>query len=116
MKNLKVIFMAILAGITLVACTPKKEALLRDYEEACQNGDATAALRVISKMEKEFGEANLDSIYTETEQLRFETATATLQQKVAEKAMEQLGGTMNQLSNMGVNPFENDDDDDDDDE
>lgn len=36
MKNVKFIVMTILACITLVACTPKKEALLRDYEKACQ--------------------------------------------------------------------------------
>ena len=105
MKKMKLLFVVVLAGLLCMACTPKKEALLRDYEEACQNGDATAALRVISEMEKEFGDVDdLDDVFTETEQLRFETATTTLQQKMAKDAMEQLNGTMQQLDNLGLNP------------
>lgn len=105
MKKLKLLFVVVLAGLLCMACTPQKEALLRDYEEACQNGDATAALRVISEMEKEFGDVDdLDDVFTETEQLRFETATTTLQQKMAKDAMEQLNGTMQQLDNLGLNP------------
>ena len=103
--NVKVIAMAILAGLMMVACTPKKEKLLRSYEDACQKGDAIAAMRVIGEMEKEFGEENIDSVFTETDKNRFETATAILEQKAAEQAMEQLGGAMQQMNNMGVNPF-----------
>ena len=104
-KNLRVIAMAILAGLMMVACTPKKEKLLRSYEDACQKGDAIAAMRVIGEMEKEYGEANLDSVFTETEVARLEAASAILEQKATEKAMEQLGGAMQQMNNMGVNPY-----------
>ena len=90
-----------------MACTPKKETLLRDYENACQKGDATAALRVISEIEKEVGDKDENEFFTETELLRIETASAVLEQKLAEQAMEQLNGAMNQMNNMGVNPFMN---------
>ena len=96
MNKLKMIVLAMLAGLMCVACTPKKEKLLCSYEEACKKGDAIEAMKVISEMEKEFGDA-ADSVYTEAEQLRFETATAMLQQKLNEQAMEQLGGAMDQL-------------------
>ena len=43
MKKVKMIALAILAGLMCVACTPKKEKLLRAYEDACQKGDAVAA-------------------------------------------------------------------------
>ncbi len=93
-----------------MACTPKKEILLRNYEEACQTGDAVAALRVISEIENEFGDA-VDSIYIGTEQLRFEAATAVLEKNATEQAMEQLGNTFQQMDNMGVNSWQDDDED-----
>ena len=105
------IALAILAGLMCVACTPKKEKLLCSYEDACKNGDAIEAMKIISEMEEEFGDA-VDSIYTEAEQLRFETATAILQQKMNEKAMEQLGGAMDQLD-KARKAYSLDDDDDD---
>lgn len=114
MKKVKMIALAILAGLMCVACTPKKEKLLCSYEEACKNGDAIEAMKIISEMEAEFGDA-ADSIYTEAEQLRFETATAILQQKMNEKAMEQLGGAMDQV-NKARKGYSFDDDEDDDDE
>ena len=114
MKKVKMIALAILAGLMCVACTPKKEKLLSSYEEACQNGDAIAAMKIISEMEKEFGD-EAETIYTEAEQLRFETATAILQQKMNEKAMEQLGGAMQQLDKTRK-AYSLDEDEDEDDE
>ncbi len=116
MKKVKMIALAILAGLMCVACTPKKEKLLCAYEEAAKNGDAIEAMKIISEMEAEFGEA-ADSIYTEAEQLRFETATAILQQEMNEKAMEQLGGAMQQLDKTRkAYSLDEDDDEDEDDE
>ena len=116
MKKMRFLFVAVLAGLMCVACTPKKEKLLRSYENACQSGDATAVLRIVSEMEKEYGDKDEHEVFTETELARFEAATATFEQKMAEQAMQQLNGAMQQMNNMGVNPFDatNDGDDDED--
>lgn len=105
------IALAILAGLMCLACTPKKEKLLRAYEDACQKGDAVAVMRVVSEMEKEFGDAEIDSVFTATEQQRFETASAIFEQKVAQQAIEQLGGALD-ASSKATNGFYDDDDDD----
>jgi hypothetical protein len=105
MKKMKYIAVALLAGLMCVACTPKKEKLLRAYEDACQKGDLIEAMRVVGELEKEYGDAEVDSVFTEAEQTRFETASAVLEQKAAEQAMQQLGGAMQQMNNMGVNPY-----------
>lgn len=112
------IALAILAGLMCVACTPKKEKLLCAYEEACKKGDAIEAMKVISEMEKEFGSMEaLDSVYTGADQTRVETATAILEQKVAQQAMEQLNGTMEQVSKaQKAYSFDEDDDDEDEDD
>lgn len=115
MKKVKLIVLAILACTMFFACTPKNEKLLRNYENACQKGDAIKAMHVISEMEKEFGDANIDEVFTETQQARFETATAVLEQKSTEQMMEQLGGTMQLLDEMDVNPWTDNDDEDEDD-
>lgn len=113
MKKIKMITVAILAGLMCIACTPKKEKLLCAYEEACQKGDAIAAMKVISEMEKEFGSMEaLDSVYTGADQTRLEAATAILEQKVAQQAMEQLNGTMEQV-NKARKGYSFDDEDDD---
>lgn len=114
--NFKVIAMALLAGLMCIACTPKKEKLLRSYEDACQKGDATAVLRIVSEMEKEFGDKDEHEVFTETELARFEAATAIIEQKMAEQAMQQLDGAMQQMNKMGANPIDvtNDDDEDED--
>lgn len=114
--NFKVIAVTLLAGLMMVACTPKKEKLLRSYEDACQKGDATAVLRVVSEMEKEFGDKDEHEVFTETELARFEAATATFEQKMAEQAMQKFNGAMQQMNNLGVNPWNDDEDDEDEDE
>ena len=106
------IAVAILAGLMCIACTPKKEKLLCAYEEACQKGDAIAAMKVISEIEKEFGSIDaIDSIYSETDLSRFETASAIMEQKAAQQAMEQLNSTMEQV-NKAKNGYSFDDEDD----
>ena len=114
MKKMRFLFVAVMAGLMCIACTPKKEKLLRSYEDACQRGDATAVLRVVSEMEKEFGDKDEHEVFTETELARFEAASAIFEQKMAEQAMQQLNGAMQQMNNMGVNPWGNDDDEDED--
>ena len=112
------IALAILAGLMCVACTPKKEKLLCAYEEACKKGDAIEAMKVISEMEKEYGSMEaLENVYTGTDQTRLETATAILEQKVAQQAMEQFNGTMEQVNKARKGySFDDDDDDKDDDD
>ena len=111
------IVVAILAGLMCVACTPKKEKLLCAYEEACKKGDAIEAMKVISQMEKEFGSMEaLDSVYVGADLTRLETATAILEQKTAQQAMEQLGGAMEMAGKASKGFYDDDDDEDEDDE
>ena len=114
MKKVKMIALAILAGLMCVACTPKKEKLLRAYEDACQKGDAVAVMRVVSDMEKEFGNADIDSVFTATEQQRFETASAIFEQKMAQQTLEQLGGALDAAGKATKGLYDDDDEDDDD--
>lgn len=116
MKNVKLIVMAILAGLMMVACTPKKEKLLRAYENACQKGDLTEALRVTSEMEKEFGDAEPDSIYSPADLARFEAATAILEQKVMQDALDQVSGVLEATGQATKDLYGLDDDDEDEDE
>ena len=111
------IALAILAGLMCVACTPKKEKLLCAYEEACKKGDAIEAMKVISEMEQEFGSMEaLDSVYVGADLARLEAATAILEQKATQQAMEQMGGAMEMAGKAAKGFYDDDDDEDDDDE
>lgn len=117
MKKVKMIALAILAGLMCVACTPKKEKLLCAYEEACKKGDAIEAMKVISEMEQEFGSMEaLDSVYVGADLARLEAATAILEQKATQQAMEQMGGAMEMAGKAAKGFYDDDDDEDDDDE
>lgn len=117
MKKVKMIALAILAGLMCVACTPKKEKLLCSYEEACKNGDAIEAMKIISEMEAEFGSMEaLDSVYVGADLARLEAATAILEQKATQQAMEQMGGAMEMAGKAAKGFYDDDDDEDDDDE
>jgi len=117
MKKVKMIALAILAGLMCVACTPKKEKLLCAYEEACKKGDAIEAMKIISEMEQEFGSMEaLDSIYVGADLARLEAATAILEQKATQQAMEQMGGAMEMAGKAAKGFYDDDDDEDDDDE
>lgn len=117
MKQVKMIALAILAGMMCVACTPKKEKLLCAYEEACKKGDAIEAVKVISQMEQEFGSLEaLDSVYVGTDLARLEAASAILEQKTAQQAMEQLGGAMEMAGKASKRFYDDDDDDEDEDD
>lgn len=105
MKKMRFILVTLLAGLMCIACTPKKEKLIRAYEEACKKGDLIEVSRVVGEMEKEFGDANPDSIFTPAEMARFEAASTVLEQKTAESVMQQLGGAMQQVNDMGMNPY-----------
>ena len=108
MKKMRFLFVAVMAGLMCIACTPKKEKLLRSYEDACQRGDATAVLRVVSEMEKEFGDKDEHEVFTETELARFEAASAIFEQKMAEQAMQQLKKHhLNQLAQLPLLQFMN---------
>lgn len=116
MKKVKMIALAILAGLMCVACTPKKEKLLCAYEEAAKKGDAIEAMKVISQMEQEFGSLEaLDSVYVGADLARLEAASAILEQKATQQAVEQLNGAM-EMAGKATRGYYDDDDDDDDDE
>ena len=111
------IALAIFAGLMCLACTPKKEKLLCAYEEAAKKGDAIEAMKVISLMEQEFGSLEaLDSIYVGADLARLEAASAILEQKAAQQAMEQLGGAMEMAGKATKGLYDDDEDEDDDDE
>ena len=78
MQKIKVLVCVILAGVTLMACTPNKEKLIRQYEEACQKGDAVKADRIAEKLEQAFDEKDFD----ETEVARILKAQEVMLQKM----------------------------------
>ena len=104
--------MAILTIVMCVACTSKNERLLREYEKACQAGDLSAVTQVVAKMDKEFGNAEMDEVFTKEQQARFEAASSVFEQKTADKTMEQLGGMMDQMNKLSADPWDDDEDDD----
>ena len=110
------IALAILAGLMCVACVPKNERLLREYEKACQAGDLSALMQVGAKMDEAFGDASMDEVFTKEQQARFEAASLVFEQKTAEKTMEQLGGMMDQMNKLSADPWADDEDDEGDDD
>lgn len=66
----------------LTACT-NQESLLKDYEKACEKGNAAKAAKVLKEMEKKYPN---DEDWTEEQQERLMEASAELTQKSLEKA------------------------------
>lgn len=80
MKLKHIAFAALVA--LLAACT-NQESLLKDYEKACEKGNAAKAAKVLKEMEKKYPN---DEDWTEEQQERIMEASAVLSAKALEKA------------------------------
>ena len=80
MKLKHIAFVVLVALLT--ACT-NQESLLKDYEKACEKGNAAKAAKVLKEMEKKYPD---DEDWTEEQQERLMEASAVLTQKSLEKA------------------------------
>ena len=90
MKLKHIAFVALVALLT--ACT-NQESLLRDYEKACEKGNAIKAAKVLAQMEKKYPN---DEDWTEEQQERLLEASEVL----SEKTMEKAGDVLNALGGM----------------
>lgn len=80
---MKKIFLLLACAVMMVACN-KREALISDYEKACEKGQTLKAQKLLNQMEKEWG----DEEPTPEQLERIENATLVL----TEKSMQTLGG------------------------
>lgn len=74
---------AFVAVVALLAACTNQESLLKDYEKACENGNAVKAAKVLKEIEKKYPN---DEDWTEEQQERLIEASAVLTQKSLEKA------------------------------
>lgn len=95
MKFTKFFWGAMLA-VALVSCSGKGS-LIRDYEKACNDGDAIKAAQIVSKLE-----AYDESEFTDEELERINVATLVLEGK----AVESMGNMLNTAGDM-MKMFEN---------
>ena len=78
---------AFVAVVALLAACTNQESLLKDYETACENGNAVKAAKVLKEIEKKYPN---DEDWTEEQQERLIEASAVLTQKSLEKADDLL--------------------------
>ncbi len=74
---------AFVALVALFAACTNQESLLKDYEKACEKGDAVKAAKIIGKMEKKYPN---DADWTTEQQMRVRNASAVLSEKTLENA------------------------------
>ncbi|MGN0227356.1 MAG: hypothetical protein ACI4AI_04750 [Paludibacteraceae bacterium] len=75
---------AFVALVALFAACTNQESLLKDYEKACEKGDAVKAAKIIEKMEKKYPN---EADWTLEQQIRMEKASVVL----SKKALEDVG-------------------------
>jgi len=78
---MKLKHIAFVALVALFAACTNQESLLKDYEKACEKGDAVKAAKVAEQMEKKYPN---DADWTLEQQERMIKASAVL----AEKSLE----------------------------
>ncbi len=74
---------AFVALVALFAACTNQESLLKDYEKACEKGDAVKAAKIIEKMEKKYPN---DADWTTEQQTRVRNASVVLSEKTLENA------------------------------
>ncbi len=84
---------AVIALVALLSACTNQESLLKDYEKACEKGNAIKAAKVLEQMEKKYPN---DEDWTEKQQERMMEATVVLSQK----SMEKTGGVLDALGDM----------------
>lgn len=81
--------MGAMIAMIFVACSGK-ESMIKDYEKACNDGNAVKAAKIAAKMDEKFKEAD----FTKEELTRISDATIILEEK-----------TINNMSDM-MNMFD----------
>ena len=74
---------AFVALVALFAACTNQESLLKDYEKACEKGDAVKAAKIIDQMEKKYPN---EVDWTSEQQMRMEKASIVLSKKAFENA------------------------------
>lgn len=78
---------AFVALVALFAACTNQESLLKDYEKACEKGDAVKAAKIIDQMEKKYPN---EADWTLEQQERMEKASIELSKKSLEDASDML--------------------------
>lgn len=84
MKAKQLLFGAMMA-IALVSCSGK-ESLIKDYEKACNKGDAIKAAQIVSKLDSKYKEED----FTEKEMERIVNASVVLKAKAIDGMSDML--------------------------
>ena len=90
---MKLRHIAFAALVVLFAACTNQESLLKDYEKACEKGDAAKAAKIVEKMEKRYPN---DADWTFEQQTRMAEASA----KLSQKTVEQAGDALKSLKEM----------------
>ena len=88
---------ACVALIALLAACTNQESLLKDYEKACEKGNALKAEKVLHQMEKKYPN---EADWTEEQQERILKASMVLSKKTVDgfgDALDALGEGMDSL-------------------
>ena len=78
---------AFVALVALFAACTNQESLLKDYEKACEKGDAIKAAKILDQMEKKYPN---EADWTLEQQVRLEKASVVLSEKSLEDASDML--------------------------
>ncbi|MGN0187065.1 MAG: hypothetical protein ACI392_04890 [Paludibacteraceae bacterium] len=90
-------FMGAMLAVALVSCSGK-ESLIKDYEKACDKGDAVKATQILNKLDSKYEESD----FTEEDLERIAVATLVLE----ENAIKSMGNMLNNANDM-MEMFEN---------
>ena len=78
---------AFVAVVVLLAACTNQESLLKDYEKACENGNAIKAAKILDQMGKKYPN---EADWTLEQQVRLEKASVVLSEKSLEDASNML--------------------------
>ncbi len=78
---------AFVALVALFAACTNQESLIKDYEKACEKGDAIKAAKILDQMEKKYPN---EADWTLEQQVRLEKASVVLSEKSLEDASDML--------------------------
>lgn len=76
-------FIGAMLAVALVSCSGK-ESLIKDYEKACEKGNAEKAVQILGKLDSKYKESD----FTESEMERIDKATIVLESKALNALFE----------------------------
>lgn len=85
--------MGAMIAMTLVACSGK-ESMIKNYEKACNDGNAIKAAKIAAKMDEKFKETD----FTEEELDRISKATIILEEKAVDNMSDMLKGASDMMN------------------